>query len=162
MVERPQAVVPGEPKVMAVDSRKKKNRSTNSVGLAWRLAVKQGPAHFNPVAERCLAGDLRIHVDRTFGLEEVSGRSRTSGKAEPSGKSSSRCPESRQARIARQPRQRLQTTSGGSPRLGVCVPEGIRQTCEGFVGGRPGEQGTSKALLRGCFSPKTRYPTELQ
>ena len=35
------------------------------------LAVKQGPAHFEPVAERCLAGDLRIHVDQTFGLEEV-------------------------------------------------------------------------------------------
>lgn len=35
------------------------------------LAVKQGPAHFEPVAERCLTGDLRIHVDQTFGLEEV-------------------------------------------------------------------------------------------
>lgn len=35
------------------------------------LAVREGPAHFTPVAERCLAGDLRIHVDRTFGLEDV-------------------------------------------------------------------------------------------
>jgi NADPH:quinone reductase-like Zn-dependent oxidoreductase len=35
------------------------------------LAVKQGPAHFQPVAERCIAGDLRIHIDRTFRLEEA-------------------------------------------------------------------------------------------
>lgn len=35
------------------------------------LAVREGPAHFTPVAERCLAGDLRIHVDRTLGLEDV-------------------------------------------------------------------------------------------
>ncbi|WP_390889934.1 NAD(P)-dependent alcohol dehydrogenase [Dactylosporangium aurantiacum] len=35
------------------------------------LAVKEGPAHFAPVAERCVAGDLRIHIDRTFTLDEV-------------------------------------------------------------------------------------------
>ncbi|GAB3835597.1 NAD(P)-dependent alcohol dehydrogenase [Dactylosporangium cerinum] len=35
------------------------------------LAVKEGPAHFAPVAERCVAGDLKIHVDRTFTLDEV-------------------------------------------------------------------------------------------
>ncbi|WP_167045232.1 NAD(P)-dependent alcohol dehydrogenase [Salinibacterium sp. ZJ454] len=35
------------------------------------LLVKAGPAHFEPVAERCVAGDLRIHLDRTFSLEEV-------------------------------------------------------------------------------------------
>jgi NADPH:quinone reductase-like Zn-dependent oxidoreductase len=35
------------------------------------LAVREGPVHFTPVAERCLAGDLRIHVDRTFGLDDV-------------------------------------------------------------------------------------------
>ena len=35
------------------------------------LAVRQGPTHFEPVAERCIAGDLRIHIDRTFSLEEV-------------------------------------------------------------------------------------------
>jgi NADPH:quinone reductase-like Zn-dependent oxidoreductase len=35
------------------------------------LAVRPGPAHFEPVAARCIAGDLRIHIDRTFPLEEV-------------------------------------------------------------------------------------------
>jgi NADPH:quinone reductase-like Zn-dependent oxidoreductase len=35
------------------------------------LAVKQGPAHFEPVAARCAAGDLKIHIDRTFTLDEV-------------------------------------------------------------------------------------------
>jgi NADPH:quinone reductase-like Zn-dependent oxidoreductase len=35
------------------------------------LAVKQGPAHFQPVADLCVDGDLAIHIDRTFDLEEV-------------------------------------------------------------------------------------------
>lgn len=35
------------------------------------LAVKQGPAHFEPLAERCVAGDVRVHIDRTFALDEV-------------------------------------------------------------------------------------------
>jgi NADPH:quinone reductase-like Zn-dependent oxidoreductase len=35
------------------------------------LAVKQGPTHFEPLAERCLAGDVKIHIDRTFTLDEV-------------------------------------------------------------------------------------------
>lgn len=35
------------------------------------LAVKPGPAHFGPVAERCAAGEVGIRVDRTFTLDEV-------------------------------------------------------------------------------------------
>jgi NADPH:quinone reductase-like Zn-dependent oxidoreductase len=35
------------------------------------LAVKEGPTHFAPLAERCLSGEVRIHIDRTFGLDEV-------------------------------------------------------------------------------------------
>ena len=35
------------------------------------LAVREGPKHFAPVAELCVAGDLRIHIDRTFTLDEV-------------------------------------------------------------------------------------------
>ena len=35
------------------------------------LAVKEGPTHFQPVAERCVAADLKIHIDRTFTLNEV-------------------------------------------------------------------------------------------
>jgi NADPH:quinone reductase-like Zn-dependent oxidoreductase len=39
-----------------------------SIGV---LTVKQGPAHFEPLAELCAAGEVRIHIDRTFPLDEV-------------------------------------------------------------------------------------------
>jgi NADPH:quinone reductase-like Zn-dependent oxidoreductase len=39
-----------------------------SMGL---LVVNEGPAHFEPLAELCVTGDVRIHIDRTFALEEV-------------------------------------------------------------------------------------------
>ena len=35
------------------------------------LVARQGPSYFEPVAERCAAGELRIHIDRTFTLDEV-------------------------------------------------------------------------------------------
>jgi NADPH:quinone reductase-like Zn-dependent oxidoreductase len=35
------------------------------------LVVKQGPAHFEPLAARCAAGDIGVHIDRTFTLDEV-------------------------------------------------------------------------------------------
>ncbi|MEU8158713.1 NAD(P)-dependent alcohol dehydrogenase [Micromonospora parva] len=35
------------------------------------LAVREGPAHFEPVADLCVAGDLRIHIDRAFTLDET-------------------------------------------------------------------------------------------
>ncbi|MEV6304622.1 NAD(P)-dependent alcohol dehydrogenase [Actinoplanes sp. NPDC051861] len=35
------------------------------------LAVKEGPAHFEPVAGLCATGDLAIHIDRSFTLDEV-------------------------------------------------------------------------------------------
>jgi NADPH:quinone reductase-like Zn-dependent oxidoreductase len=35
------------------------------------LAVRPGPAHFQPFAELCVSGDVRIPIDRTFGLDEV-------------------------------------------------------------------------------------------
>jgi NADPH:quinone reductase-like Zn-dependent oxidoreductase len=37
------------------------------------LAVKEGPSHFEPLAELCIAGDVGIHIDRTFGLDDVGG-----------------------------------------------------------------------------------------
>lgn len=48
-------------------------------GLAGRLTgrrlgilvVRQGPAAFTPLADLCLAGEIDIHVDRTFGLDDV-------------------------------------------------------------------------------------------
>jgi NADPH:quinone reductase-like Zn-dependent oxidoreductase len=42
--------------------------SGRSMGV---LAVKEGPAHFVPMAELCVAGDVSINVDRAFGLDEV-------------------------------------------------------------------------------------------
>lgn len=35
------------------------------------LVVKEGPEHFLPLAELVTAGDVRVHVDRTFTLDEV-------------------------------------------------------------------------------------------
>lgn len=35
------------------------------------LAVKEGPAHFEPLAALCVSGDVRIHIHRTFALDEV-------------------------------------------------------------------------------------------
>jgi NADPH:quinone reductase-like Zn-dependent oxidoreductase len=35
------------------------------------LAVEQGPAHFERLAGRCLAGEVTIHIDRTFTLDEL-------------------------------------------------------------------------------------------
>jgi NADPH:quinone reductase-like Zn-dependent oxidoreductase len=42
--------------------------SGRSIGV---LAVKEGPAHFEPVAELCITGQVRIHIDRTYSLEEL-------------------------------------------------------------------------------------------
>lgn len=39
-----------------------------SMGL---LMVREGPAHFGPLAEKCVAGDVQIHIDRTFDLDDV-------------------------------------------------------------------------------------------
>ena len=39
-----------------------------SIGV---LVVKQGPSHFEPLADLCAAGDVQIHIDRTFTLDEV-------------------------------------------------------------------------------------------
>lgn len=35
------------------------------------LAVKPGPAHFTPVADQCVSGELEIHIDREVSLDEV-------------------------------------------------------------------------------------------
>ena len=37
----------------------------------WRARRKEGPEHFEPVADLCVAGDLTIHIDRTFALDDV-------------------------------------------------------------------------------------------
>jgi NADPH:quinone reductase-like Zn-dependent oxidoreductase len=35
------------------------------------LAVNEGPPYFEPLTEMCVAGDVSINIDRTFGLDEV-------------------------------------------------------------------------------------------
>ena len=42
--------------------------SGRSIGV---LAVKEGPTHFEPLADLCVAGEMRIHIDRVFPLDEV-------------------------------------------------------------------------------------------
>lgn len=42
--------------------------SGRSIGV---LAVKEGPAHFQPLADLCASGEVTIPIDRTFSLEEV-------------------------------------------------------------------------------------------
>lgn len=37
------------------------------------LAVKEGPDHFEPLAQRCVDGQIDIHIDRTFSLDGVPG-----------------------------------------------------------------------------------------
>lgn len=39
-----------------------------SIGV---LAVKEGPVHFQPLADLCADGEVAIPIDRTFSLEEV-------------------------------------------------------------------------------------------
>lgn len=39
-----------------------------SIGV---LAVKQGPGHFEPLADRCVTGTVTIHIDRLYTLDEV-------------------------------------------------------------------------------------------
>jgi NADPH:quinone reductase-like Zn-dependent oxidoreductase len=39
-----------------------------SIGV---LIVQEGPAHFEPLADLCVTGDVRIHIDRAFTFDEV-------------------------------------------------------------------------------------------
>lgn len=42
--------------------------SGRSLGV---LVVREGPEHFAPLADRCVAGEVQIHVDRTYPLEQT-------------------------------------------------------------------------------------------
>lgn len=35
------------------------------------MAVRQGPAHFERLADLCVAGDVKVHIDRMYTLDEV-------------------------------------------------------------------------------------------
>ena len=54
---------------------------------AWVCsAVHQGPSHFEPLADLCVAGDVAVHIDRTFGLDEVPDALRYVGEGRALGK----------------------------------------------------------------------------
>jgi NADPH:quinone reductase-like Zn-dependent oxidoreductase len=50
------------------------------------LAVREGPSHFEPLAALCVAGQVGIHIDRTFALEEVPEALRHVGEGRALGK----------------------------------------------------------------------------
>ena len=53
------------------------------------LAVKEGPAQFEPLADLCVAGEVGIHIDRTFGLDDVPDALAYVGEGHASARSSS-------------------------------------------------------------------------
>lgn len=50
------------------------------------LVVRPGPQAFTPLADRCLAGEISIHIDRTFALEDVAEALRHVGEGRAQGK----------------------------------------------------------------------------
>ncbi|MET0713701.1 MAG: NAD(P)-dependent alcohol dehydrogenase [Mycetocola sp.] len=50
------------------------------------LVAREGPQYFGPVAERCIAGEVRIHIDRTFSIDEVPQALATVGEGRALGK----------------------------------------------------------------------------
>ncbi len=50
------------------------------------LTVRDGPDWFAPLAERCVAGEIAIHVERTFGLDAVPAALREVGEGRALGK----------------------------------------------------------------------------
>ena len=50
------------------------------------LVVPQGPRHFTPLADLAVAGDIAIHIDRRFGLDEVPEALRYVGQGRAHGK----------------------------------------------------------------------------
>ena len=35
------------------------------------LVVNEGPEHFAPLAELCVSGEVEVHIDRTYPLEQT-------------------------------------------------------------------------------------------
>jgi len=50
------------------------------------LAVKMGPTHFEPLAALCVGGEIAIHIDRIFGLEQTADALAYSGEGHALGK----------------------------------------------------------------------------
>jgi NADPH:quinone reductase-like Zn-dependent oxidoreductase len=50
------------------------------------LVVHQGPTHFRPLTDLCVARDICIHIDRTFALDDISEALRYVGEGRAHGK----------------------------------------------------------------------------
>ena len=50
------------------------------------LPVRQGPTHFQPLAELCVAGEVRCSIERTYALDDVPEALRRVGQGEALGK----------------------------------------------------------------------------
>jgi NADPH:quinone reductase-like Zn-dependent oxidoreductase len=63
----------------------------SAIGITTRrrlgvLAVKPGPSHFEPLADLCRLGEVRIHIDHTVGLDGVADALAAVGAGAPLGK----------------------------------------------------------------------------
>lgn len=54
-----------------------------SIGV---LPVKEGPTHFTPLADLCTTGDIKIHIHRTYPLDDVPTALTTVGEGQALGK----------------------------------------------------------------------------
>ncbi|OLT20465.1 alcohol dehydrogenase [Actinomadura sp. CNU-125] len=50
------------------------------------LVVRPGPGRFGPLADRCVAGEVAVHIDRTFALDDVPEALRHVGEGHALGK----------------------------------------------------------------------------
>ncbi|GAA3527455.1 NAD(P)-dependent alcohol dehydrogenase [Aeromicrobium panaciterrae] len=57
--------------------------SGRSIGV---LVVKEGPEHFEPLAELCVSGDVKIHVDSTYDLDHTAAALSRVGESKALGK----------------------------------------------------------------------------
>jgi NADPH:quinone reductase-like Zn-dependent oxidoreductase len=68
-------------------SSRRRRGPQGRAGAAWGvLVVRPGPAHFSPLTDLCVAGDIGIHIDRTLALEEVPAALRYVGEGLARGK----------------------------------------------------------------------------
>ena len=87
-----------------------------SIGV---LAVKEGPAHFEPLAALCVTGDVRIHIDRTFALDEVPAALAHVGEGRAPAKWLSSSPDAIGHDRDRRSAQQVEGRSAGRQRAGI-------------------------------------------
>ena len=88
--------------------------------------MKEVPAHFEPVADLCVSGEVRIHIDGTFTLEELPAALARVGEGRALGKLLSAPPNAIRTRPGRLPRDPL---IGLTARIAACAELGQRPRC---------------------------------